>query len=134
MHSTVPAIAHPAPSVGVARRRVPLPRAALMALTAAAAAVAAAWLSSPWILLAWLVPDVALIAGMSSEFAGQGRLAPRAVRAYNALHALPGPVGVIAAGVVVPALLGPGLLWLSHVLADRALGYGLRARDGWQRV
>jgi hypothetical protein len=105
-----------------------------MAAVATAAATAAAVLASPWILLLWLVPDVALLAGMSREFGEQGRLAPRAVPAYNALHALPGPVLLTAAGVAAPVLLPLGLVWLSHVLADRALGYGLRGRDGWQRA
>lgn len=26
-----------------------------------------------------------------------------------------------------------GLAWLVHIAADRALGYGLRTPDGWQR-
>ncbi len=133
MHTVLPS-SDAVPNQGAARRPLRAPVAIGMAAVATAAAVAAAVLASPWILLLWLVPDVALLAGMSREFGEQGRLAPRAVPAYNALHALPGPVLLTAAGVAAPVLLPLGLVWLSHVLADRALGYGLRGRDGWQRA
>ncbi len=133
MHTVLPS-SDAVPNQGAARRPLRAPVAIGMAAVATAAAVAAAVLASPWILLLWLVPDVALLAGMSREFGEHGRLAPRAVPAYNALHALPGPVLLTAAGVAAPVLLSLGLVWLSHVLADRALGYGLRGRDGWQRA
>jgi hypothetical protein len=129
---TVPLQTHTSPAA--ARRGVARPLAAGLGAAALAAAVAAAFLASPWILVAWLIPDVALLAGLSPDFGAQGRLAPRAVPAYNALHALPGPIALIAAGVLLPALVAPGLIWLSHVLADRALGYGLRTPDGRQRA
>ncbi len=133
MHATLPS-SDAAPNQGAARRRVPVPLSVGMAVAAAAAAAAAVVLTSPWVLLLWLLPDVALLAGMSRDSGQQGRLAPRAVPAYNALHALPGPILLTAAGVAAPVLLALGLVWLSHVLADRALGYGLRGRDGWQRA
>lgn len=104
----------------------------LAGLTAGAAALL---LLGPWVLALWLLPDVALLAGMSREFAGNGRLAPRAVSAYNAVHAYPAPVLLALAGLVaVPALLGLGLVWIAHVAIDRACGYGLRSADGFQRV
>ena len=91
-------------------------------------------LLGPWALALWLAPDVALLAGWSREFAADGRLAPRAVPLYNALHALPGPLALTALGLLAgPAVLGLGVLWLSHVLIDRSLGYGLRTPDGRQR-
>jgi uncharacterized protein DUF4260 len=97
-------------------------------LAAQAGAVA---LIGPWALPLWLVPDIALLAGISREANAAGRLASRAVPLYNAVHALPGPVALVAAGALAsPALLGLGLVWLSHVLVDRAAGYGLRAPDG----
>jgi hypothetical protein len=59
---------------------------------------------------------------------------PRAERA-RAGHRLAPPAVLTAIGVLGgPLVLGLGLTWLSHVLIDRALGDGLRARDGWQRV
>lgn len=47
------------------------------------------------------------------------------------MHALPGPLGLIAVGALAsPTVLALGLVWLSHVAVDRAAGYGLRAADG----
>jgi hypothetical protein len=99
------------------------------------AAAGAACAAGPRVLAAWLLPDVALLYGMSRELAAQGWLAPRAVPAYNALHSLYGPFALAAAGVVSGGglVLGLGLVWGSHVLVDRACGFGLRARDGRQR-
>ncbi|MFK4098344.1 DUF4260 family protein [Streptomyces anthocyanicus] len=31
------------------------------------------------------------------------------------------------------ALFTFGIAWLLHIALDRALGYGLRTADGWQR-
>jgi hypothetical protein len=76
-----------------------------------------------------LAPDLPLIGG----FAERGRLRPSRVRAYNAVHVVAGPIVLIAAGVLVPALLAAGLGWAAHVAMDRAAGYGLRGADGWQR-
>jgi hypothetical protein len=111
----------------------PVARATLgfVGLAAMGGAVA---IIGPWTFALWLVPDVALLFGWSRELNAQGRLAPRAVPLYNALHALLGPVALLAASTVLgPAALGAGLLWLSHVTVDRATGYGLRTRDGRQR-
>ncbi len=103
-------------------------------LIGAGATVAAVALSSPWILAAWITPDLALLAGGLKPIDGQGRLNPAAVRAYNASHALVGPALLGLAGVLAsPAALAAAALWLSHIGIDRALGYGLRAADGSQR-
>lgn len=110
------------------------PRRALHAVAGLAALGGSIALLGPWALAFWLVPDVALIAGFRKGFAEDGRLAPRAVPAYNALHAIPGPLTLTAAGAVAgPVVLGAGVLWLSHVLLDRAMGYGLRTPEGDQR-
>ncbi len=116
----------------------PLPRTTatrvLYAAIAIAAAAAAVAVSSPWVLALWLLPDLALIGAFNAEV--QGALHPRAVARYNAVHALPAPVLLAAAGLVagVPALAAIGLIWLSHVTMDRAAGYGLRSADGAQRA
>lgn len=114
---------------------LPLPRnlpARISVLAAGLAAQAGAIaLIGPWALPLWLLPDIALLAGISREANAAGRLAPRAVPLYNAVHALPGPLAVVAAGALAsPEVLGLGLVWLSHVVVDRAAGYGLRAPDG----
>jgi hypothetical protein len=80
------------------------------------------------------MPDIALFAGFGTGLA-QGRLHPRAVPLYNALHRFAGPV---ALGVLAAAFLGAGslvgaLAWAVHIAVDRAVGYGLRTPDGFQR-
>jgi hypothetical protein len=80
--------------------------------------------------------DLALLAGAGSGLA-QGQLHPRAVPLYNALHRFGGPAVLLAATIIGPlssAWLIGGLAWAFHVALDRALGYGLRTRDGFQRA
>ena len=113
-------------------------RAAFGVLTALllAAAVSGATIhgSGWWPLAAFAIgPDLALLFGISSTLE-QGQLHPRAVRLYNALHSYWGPGLLAAAVIVLPAgyLIG-ALAWALHISLDRALGYGMRTRDGFQR-
>jgi Domain of unknown function (DUF4260) len=90
-----------------------------------------------WQLVAFgLGPDLALLLGMGGGLA-RGRLHPRAVPLYNALHRFWGPVAlaalVLAADLPVAYLVG-ALAWAFHVALDRAVGYGLRTPDGFQRA
>jgi hypothetical protein len=80
-------------------------------------------------------PDLALLLGAGAGVE-RGRLHPRAVPAYNLLHRFAGPATLLA--LVVLAGLGPAwvvaaLAWALHVAIDRAVGYGLRTKDGLQR-
>jgi hypothetical protein len=109
---------------------------ASVALLGAAIAVVlttdAAWW---WVAATVMAPDVALFLGFGRGLA-PGQLHRRAVPLYNALHHPAGPValGALAAGGLVGA--GPGaaaLAWGFHIAMDRAAGYGLRTRDGFQR-
>lgn len=88
-----------------------------------------------WQIWAFLAgPDIALFAGASRGLQ-HGRLHPRAVRLYNGLHVLAGPVAVgIAAVWLGPAWLAGALAWAAHVAMDRAAGYGLRDGDGFIRA
>jgi hypothetical protein len=82
-----------------------------------------------------LAPDLALVYGAAPGLA-KGQLHPRAIGAYNLLHRLWGPLALaVAAGLgVVPAAYVVGALaWALHLGPDRAHGYGLRTRDGFQR-
>jgi Domain of unknown function (DUF4260) len=101
-----------------------------------AVAVCAFGPGSGWLAGAFAVgPDLALFAGMSSGLQ-KGQLAPRAVPLYNAFHLYLGPVALaaaIAGGLISQAWLGAALAWGAHVALDRAVGYGLRGRDGLQR-
>ena len=107
----------------------------LTALLLAVAVTGAIIHGSGWWLLAVFAigPDLALLFGISSTLE-QGQLHPRAVRLYNALHSYWGPGLLAAAVIVLPAgyLIG-ALAWAFHISLDRALGYGMRTRDGFQR-
>jgi hypothetical protein len=82
-----------------------------------------------------LGPDIALFYSAGAKLA-KGQLHPRAVRLYNALHrywpalavATLASFGLLPLGFFVGALA-----WAFHISLDRALGYGLRTRDGFQR-
>jgi hypothetical protein len=78
-------------------------------------------------------PDVALLFGAGASLE-KGQLHPRAVPLYNALHTFFGPALLALAAIVLPAgyLIG-ALAWAAHVALDRAVGYGQRTRDGFQR-
>jgi Domain of unknown function (DUF4260) len=109
--------------------------ALLLAVAAVAAVLAegAGW----WQLAAFgLGPDLALLLGAGRGLA-KGQLNPRAVPVYNAVHRFGGPValGAVAALGLLPAgYLAGALAWAFHVALDRAVGYGLRTRDGFQRA
>ena len=103
-------------------------------LLAAAVAGAAIHGSGWWLLAAFAIgPDIALLVGIGSNLE-QGQLHPRAVRLYNAAHSYWGPALLAAGAVVLPSgyLIG-ALAWAFHISLDRAVGYGMRTRDGFQR-
>jgi len=80
-------------------------------------------------------PDIALLFGAASNLE-PGQLHPRAVPLYNLLHRYWLPVGltaIAALGLVPPGFLVGGLAWCFHISLDRAVGYRLRTRDGFQR-
>ncbi len=89
-----------------------------------------------WQLIAFgLGPDIAFVLSLEPELS-RGRMSPRAVPVYNLLHrpALPMALAVTAlAGLVPEGLCVGALVWGLHIAADRALGYGARRADGWQR-
>ena len=83
-----------------------------------------------------LAPDLALVYGAAPNLA-KGQLHPRAVWAYNLMHRywLPVALAVLAAsGVVSLGYFIGALAWMFHISLDRAIGYGLRTRDGFQRA
>jgi Domain of unknown function (DUF4260) len=89
-----------------------------------------------WQLAAFSIgPDLALLLG-GGEGVERGQLHARAVPLYNALHRVAGPVALaalVAFGVLPLGFLLGALAWAFHVALGRALGYGLRTRDGFQR-
>jgi hypothetical protein len=103
-------------------------------LLAAAVAGAAIHGSGWWLLAAFAIgPDIALLFGIDPNLE-KGQLHPRAVRLYNAAHSYWGPALLAAGAIVLPSgyLIG-ALAWAFHISLDRAVGYGMRTRDGFQR-
>lgn len=87
-------------------------------------------------LLLLIVPNLTMFIGASAG--GNGKLSPKAVPHYNAMHRPWIPLAVLVVytvgglGAWVP-LFTAGLGWLAHIAVDRAFGYGLRDRDGSRR-
>lgn len=81
-----------------------------------------------------IAPDISLLAGISSGLE-RGRLHPRAVPFYNAVHRFWVPAVLIVVAVVLQQLgwAAGGLAWIAHIAIDRSLGFGLRTREGFQR-
>jgi uncharacterized protein DUF4260 len=79
------------------------------------------------------LPDAALFIGIGASL-DRGQLHPRAVPLYNAAHRLGGPVllGASSLWTGTPWLVA-AFAWAAHIAFDRALGYGLRDRQGFQR-
>jgi len=109
---------------------------AALALLAAIAFELAGHSTGWWQLAAFAIgPDLALLLG-AGEGLERGQLHSRAVPVYNAVHRFHGPVAlaaVVAVGVLPLGFFVGALAWGLHVALDRAMGYGLRTRDGFQR-
>jgi Domain of unknown function (DUF4260) len=82
----------------------------------------------PWwlYLVLALAPDLSMVAYLAGARAGAA--------AYDAVHTSAVPVGVAVAGVVADTrtLVAVALVWLAHIGADRALGYGLKYETGFK--
>jgi len=89
-----------------------------------------------WQLIVFAIaPDLSMLAGMSSGLQ-RGQLHPRAVPIYNAVHRFWAPAVLVAVSLLLhdPAWLAAGLAWCAHIALDRSLGFGLRTREGFQRI
>ena len=74
-----------------------------------------------WLLLALvLAPDLSMIGYLAGSTTGAA--------AYDAVHTYVLPVALAAVGLVVDAdtAVQIGLIWLTHIGVDRAVGYGLK--------
>ncbi|MEU8120321.1 DUF4260 family protein [Spirillospora sp. NPDC049024] len=86
----------------------------------------------------FVVPDLAFLAGLRKARTVQpGQLPPRAVPYYNSLHRALVPFALMVVYTVTPLNWAPIFAalcgWMAHISFDRALGYGLRTKDGFQR-
>lgn len=117
--------------------RIPRAVYALLGVVAAGLAIAAVILrhTSWWQIVVFAIgPDISLLAGMSPGL-DRGRLHPRAVPFYNAVHRFwaPAVLIVVALALQQAAWVAGGLAWVAHIAFDRSLGFGLRTPEGFQR-
>ncbi|WP_294932445.1 DUF4260 domain-containing protein [uncultured Paracoccus sp.] len=86
--------------------------------------VSPGWAWWVWILLL-LAPDLSMAGYLAGSRIG--------AQAYNLIHlyALPFLLMVLGVAAGAPALIAAGGLWLAHVGADRALGFGLKEAAGF---
>jgi hypothetical protein len=106
---------------------------ALLRLEGAAAAVAGLTgyviLADGWLLLfiCALAPDLSMLAYLRSPRLGS--------RIYNLVHSYVGPAVLAGIGLWdAPGLLPIVCVWLAHIGADRALGFGLKSADSFERT
>ena len=82
----------------------------------------------PWwlYLLLALAPDLSMLGYLAGDRAGAA--------AYDAVHTFAPPFALGALGVLFDwnALVGVTLIWIAHIGADRALGYGLKYPTGFK--
>lgn len=89
--------------------------------------------------LVFLLPDAAFLAVLrhAPRRAG-GRLPPRAVPYYNALHHLWVPCALLVVYLLVPYHVPPVFAalcgWFAHLSWDRTFGFGLRDGEGFPRA
>jgi acyl CoA:acetate/3-ketoacid CoA transferase alpha subunit len=110
-----------------------LPRLLLHAEGAAVAAAAIALYfhaGYPWWLLVVLVlaPDLSIVGYLAGTRIG--------AVAYDAVHTYALPVVMAASGWIADAELAVqiGLIWITHIGIDRALGYGLKYPTGFKNT
>ncbi|HEU5024503.1 MAG TPA: DUF4260 family protein [Spirillospora sp.] len=96
------------------------------------------WVAALLAVVFFVAPDLTFLAGMRDAHTVEpGQLPARAVPYYNAAHRALIPLALIALYTVAPITWAPIFAgfcgWLAHISFDRALGYGLRTKDGFQR-
>jgi Domain of unknown function (DUF4260) len=96
------------------------------------------WLAALLAVAFFIAPDLTFLAGIrDAHTVERGQLPARAVPYYNTAHRALIPLALIALYTVAPVVWAPIFAgfcgWLAHISFDRALGYGLRTKDGFQR-
>ncbi|MEU1274606.1 DUF4260 family protein [Streptomyces sp. NPDC005799] len=123
----------------VVRRTAWLANALFWSAFAVLEAVNHGWLAGTLALVFLVLPDLTFLVALDdAPRMAKGQLAPRAVPYYNAMHRALVPLALLVGYAVQPyfawapafaALCG----WLAHISYDRAFGYGLRTKEGFQR-
>ncbi|MFZ3557246.1 DUF4260 family protein [Streptomyces sp. BH055] len=98
------------------------------------------WLATLFAVAFFLAPDFTFLAGIGeTRPMEKGQLPPRAVPFYNAAHRALVPLALIVVYPFLPVIQWVPLFagfcgWLAHISYDRAFGYGLRTKEGFQRA
>jgi hypothetical protein len=72
-----------------------------------------------WVFAALLIaPDLSFFGYVAGPRMG--------ARVYNAVHTYLAPAALALAGILLPSLLPLAAIWVSHIAADRVMGYGLK--------
>jgi Domain of unknown function (DUF4260) len=82
-----------------------------------------------WLLLALaLAPDLSMVGYLAGSTIGAA--------VYDAAHTYALPVALGAVGLIVDAetAVQLGLIWLTHIGVDRAVGYGLKYPSGFKET
>lgn len=81
-----------------------------------------------WLPILFLVPDITMAGYLINARVG--------AVIYNLGHSLIGPVVLVAIYIATDsqALLFASLIWLFHILIDRAFGHGLKHTEGFHHT
>jgi len=128
----LPDVPSPAPAPVAGGVRTLLRLEGLAVCAAALALYAHAGFSWPLFALLILAPDLAMLAYLAGPRAG--------ATAYNAAHSYVPALALTLAGFSgflgflggAPVAAAGGLIWIAHIGADRALGYGLKYPTGFR--
>ncbi len=137
-HTDGPRAAKPT-ALTVIRRVAWLANAVFWSVVAVREAVDHGWPAGTLALVFLIAPDLTFLVGLrDAPHMARGQLPPRAVPFYNAAHRALVPAALIAALLTVgQAVWAPVLAalcgWLAHISYDRAFGFGLRTKEGFQR-
>ncbi|MER5981653.1 DUF4260 family protein [Streptomyces sp. NPDC001787] len=122
----------------LARRAAWLVGALFWSVLAVMEGVNHGWTAGLLALAFFIAPDLTMLVGVGEARGNaRGRLQPRAVPYYNTAHRAVIPLVLLAAYAVLPLTWAPVMAalcgWIAHISYDRAFGYGLRTKEGFQR-
>jgi len=81
-----------------------------------------------WFALLLLAPDLGMLGYVANTRIGAAT--------YNVFHTYFFPAALLIAGIATdsPMVYSIALIWFAHIGMDRALGYGLKYRDGFKHT
>jgi hypothetical protein len=136
--ATPTATARPPRTRALVRRTAWLLAALFWSAFAVLEAVNHGWIAGLLAFAFFVAPDLAFLVGLAdAPRMAKGQLPPRAVPYYNTAHRALIPLALLVISTVAPLTWAPVVAalcgWLAHISYDRAFGYGLRTKEGFQR-